>query len=182
MLYVEVFCENSAHNEMAFLTNMGISSSSWSIIKSLSKLSLSEDRWLLVQHFFLLPGIELERWMYPQPWTQGLFYESQGWWNVYLPVMYLHSLWCILFDRAAASCLDSCSRTSWSSIAATRCTDSSCTPRFARAEAHQNFSVDCSKLLTTWSSCLFAWYAALLWSALLHNYNWCVDCLIMNVQ
>ncbi len=31
------------------------------------------------QHFFLVPGVELKRWMYPQPWTHGTLHEPQGW-------------------------------------------------------------------------------------------------------
>ncbi len=48
-------------------------------------LSLAEDRQPLAQHFFLLQGIELERGMYPQSWTQGAFHKPQGWWNIYWP-------------------------------------------------------------------------------------------------
>jgi hypothetical protein len=61
LLYVEDFCENVVPDEMTFLTNEGNSSSTYPIINSSSMLSLAEERWPLMQHFFLVPGVELER-------------------------------------------------------------------------------------------------------------------------
>jgi hypothetical protein len=61
LLYVEDFCENVLPFEMTFLTNAGNSSSTYPIIKPSSKLSLSEERSPLTQHFFLVPGVEFER-------------------------------------------------------------------------------------------------------------------------
>jgi len=58
---MEDFCENLLPDEMTFLTNEGNSSSTYSIIKSSSKLALAEERRQLMQHFFLVPGVELER-------------------------------------------------------------------------------------------------------------------------
>ncbi len=82
LLYVENFCKKLFQDEMTFLTNEGNSSSTYPIINSSSKLWLAEERGPLTQHFFLVPGVEFERWMYPQPWTQGSFHKPQGWWNV----------------------------------------------------------------------------------------------------
>ncbi len=123
LLYVEDYFENSRLEVITCLKNGGNLSSSWCIINCLSKLSLAEDRQPLVQHFFLLPGIELERWMYPQPWTQGAFHKLQGWWNIYWPFTYLHAILEVLFNLAAARCLDSHSWTAGSSLAITHCAD-----------------------------------------------------------
>jgi hypothetical protein len=60
LLYMED-CENVVLDEMTFLTNKGNSSSTYSIIKSSSKLALAEEMRPLLQHFFLVPGVELER-------------------------------------------------------------------------------------------------------------------------
>ncbi len=82
LLYVEDFFENYGLKVITCLKNWGNLSRSWSIINSLSKLSLAENRWPFLQHFFLLQGVELKRWMYLQPWTQGAFHKPQGWWNI----------------------------------------------------------------------------------------------------
>ncbi len=123
LLYVEDFFKNSRLEVITCLKSWGNLSRLWSIINSLSKLSLAEDRQPLEQHFFLLPGVELERWMYPQPWTQGAFYKPQGWWNIYWPFTYLHAISKVLFNLTAAHCLDSHSQTPGSSPATACCLD-----------------------------------------------------------
>ncbi len=90
-----------------------------------------------LQHFFLLPGIELKRWIYPQLWTQGAFHKPQGWWNMYWPFTYLHAISKVLFNLAATRCLDSHSLTASSSLAAARCADlHSATPGISLAATH----------------------------------------------
>ncbi len=61
LLQVEDLCENLLLDEMAFLTNGGNLSSTYPILNSSSKLSLAEERRPLTQHFFLVPGVDVER-------------------------------------------------------------------------------------------------------------------------
>jgi hypothetical protein len=106
---------------MSSLGKLGNLSSSWSIINSSSKFSLADDRRPLAQHFFLKPGVDEDRWKYPQPWTQGAFHNPHVWWNIYFPSTYLHAISKVLVTLTAARCADLCSQTPGSSLATARC-------------------------------------------------------------
>ncbi len=127
---------------MIFLKKEGIGSSSCSFIISSSKLSLllAKDRWLLAQHFFQVPAVVLDRWMYPQPWTHSSSYVPQGWWNTCSPFTNLVAISTCLFALAIRSCLASYSRT----------------PDCSRLARRQDVSTTCSASLLPGSLQAFA--------------------------